>query len=115
MRGRLFSDSVAIQDFIASILEADPKARIITAGDFNEFTQVRPIQRFMERSSMLELDEVAGIPEEKRYTYLYDNNCQQLDVSPPFASYTLIGTDSSGSTCLSARASGKAPSLSICI
>lgn len=72
-------------DFIAQILEKDPSAAIIAAGDFNEFVQVAPIKAFEETSGLLDLDDVTDMPVEERYTYLFDMNSQALDhmfVSP---------------------------------
>ncbi|KAK4119042.1 DNase I-like protein [Parathielavia appendiculata] len=74
--------------FIAQILELDPAANVIAAGDFNEFAFVQPMRTFSAISSMVDLDEAAGIPVEERYTYAYDMNAQALDhmyVSPALA------------------------------
>jgi predicted extracellular nuclease len=46
----------------------DPSANIIAAGDFNEFAFVQPMKTFSAISEMVDLDEVAGIPVEERYT-----------------------------------------------
>jgi predicted extracellular nuclease len=67
------------QGFIAQILEKDPKARIIAAGDFNEFTQVQPMQVFAEKSGLRDLDELVNMDPVERYTYLFDMNSQALD------------------------------------
>ncbi|KAF6819354.1 endonuclease exonuclease phosphatase family protein [Colletotrichum sojae] len=75
-------------DFIGQILAADPNARIIAGGDFNEFTFVEPLKVFTSKSGLVDLDEVVGIPPVERYTYVYDMNAQQLDhmfVSPALA------------------------------
>ncbi|WYZ37830.1 hypothetical protein EsH8_II_001336 [Colletotrichum jinshuiense] len=75
--------------FIAEILAADPNARIIAAGDFNEFAFVEPLKVFASKSGLIDLDEAVGIPIEERYTYVYDMNAQELDhmfVSPALAS-----------------------------
>ncbi|RDW62325.1 DNase I-like protein [Coleophoma cylindrospora] len=75
-------------DFISQILALSPSAKIITAGDFNEFSFAPPLISFVSLSGLQELDEVAKTPVEERYTYLYDMNCQQLDhifVSPSLA------------------------------
>ncbi|GKT86283.1 LOW QUALITY PROTEIN: endonuclease/exonuclease/phosphatase family protein [Colletotrichum tofieldiae] len=74
--------------FIAEILAADPNARIIAAGDFNEFAFVAPLKAFAAKSGLVDLDEAVGIPVEERYTYVYDMNAQELDhmfVSPALA------------------------------
>lgn len=51
----------------------------MAAGDFNEFSFVAPLETFTSRSGLRDLDEVAKIKPEERYTYLFDMNCQQLD------------------------------------
>ncbi|KAH7018447.1 endonuclease/exonuclease/phosphatase family protein [Microdochium trichocladiopsis] len=74
--------------FIAQILKANPLASIVAAGDFNEFAFAEPLQKFTQISGLKDLDEAAKIPATERYTYLFDNNCQQLDhmyVSPKLA------------------------------
>ena len=65
--------------FIASILAQDKKAKIASAGDYNEFAFVEPLEQFAEISGLRDLDVVAGIKETERYTYLYDMNSQELD------------------------------------
>jgi hypothetical protein len=56
------------QSFIAEIISLDTYANIIAAGDFNEFAFVQPMKTFSTISEMVDLDEVAGIPVEERYT-----------------------------------------------
>lgn len=74
--------------FIASILSEDANAAVVSAGDYNEFAFVGPMETFVEVSGLQDLDEVAGIPETERYTYVFGQNSQQLDhmhVSPRVA------------------------------
>lgn len=74
-----------MQSFIAQILDADPNAMVITAGDFNEFTQVQPMTVFAAKSGLKELDEAVGLDPVERYTYQFDMNSEALDhmyVSP---------------------------------
>ncbi|KAI5857843.1 Endonuclease/exonuclease/phosphatase [Tricharina praecox] len=71
------AQAAAMKPFIASILAVNADAHIIAAGDFNEFSGVAP-QELLEEV-MYDLDVVAGIKKEERYTYLYDMNSQQLD------------------------------------
>ncbi|KAH0035751.1 DNase I-like protein, partial [Aureobasidium melanogenum] len=66
-------------DFVAKILAEDKKAKIIVAGDFNEFAFVQPLENFEDVSNLRDLDEAANIPELERYTYLFDMNSQELD------------------------------------
>ncbi|KAK8142320.1 hypothetical protein G3M48_009001, partial [Beauveria asiatica] len=65
--------------FIAEILAKDPKARVISAGDFNEFAQVQPMRVFADKSGLVNVDDLVGTPPAERYTYLFDMNCQSLD------------------------------------
>ncbi|KAI1484382.1 endonuclease/exonuclease/phosphatase family protein [Biscogniauxia mediterranea] len=65
--------------FISSLLSADPDARVLAAGDFNEFAFAAPVARFASLSGLSDLDEAAGVAPAERYTYLYDMNSQQLD------------------------------------
>lgn len=70
------------------ILAKDSNARIITAGDFNEFTFVEPLKQYAAISGLKDADAAAKIDDEERYTYLFDMNAQQLDhmfVSPSLA------------------------------
>ncbi len=61
-----------------SILDHDPDAKIIVAGDFNEYTQTRSV--FASLNGLLtELDEVVDLPAVERYTFIYDQNSQQID------------------------------------
>ncbi|KAL4930468.1 endonuclease/exonuclease/phosphatase family protein [Aspergillus undulatus] len=68
-----------VASFVSSILAEDSNAKILATGDFNEFSFVAPLTTFVERSGLLELDDVVGIPATERYTYIYDSNHQQLD------------------------------------
>jgi endonuclease/exonuclease/phosphatase family metal-dependent hydrolase len=74
--------------FIAEILADDPDASIITAGDFNEFAFVEPLTQFVEISGLEDIEDVLGVEETERYSYLFDMNCQELDhmyISPKVA------------------------------
>lgn len=61
------------------ILAKDKNARVITAGDFNEFTFVEPLRQYVHISGLRDADAAAKIDERERYTYLFDMNAQQLD------------------------------------
>ncbi|KAK0617583.1 Endonuclease/exonuclease/phosphatase-like protein [Immersiella caudata] len=74
--------------FIREIMKEDPKAKVIAAGDFNEFSFVQPMKTFAAVSGMVDLDEATNVPVPERYTYVYDMNAQALDhmyVSPALA------------------------------
>jgi predicted extracellular nuclease len=65
--------------FIKQILNLDPQAAVVTAGDFNEFAFVKPLTDFASISGLSSLDDVVGTPESEVYTYLFDMNTQELD------------------------------------
>lgn len=78
----------ATASFIADILAEDSNAAVVSAGDYNEFAFVGPMQTFVSVSGLEDLDVVAGIPVTERYTYVFGQNSQQLDhmhVSPKIA------------------------------
>ena len=59
------------------MLGLDKDANIVIAGDFNEFTQTRSV--FGPFNDMLrEIDENSGVDPVERYTYIFDQSCQQL-------------------------------------
>ena len=66
------------QTFIKSVLALDPRANIILAGDFNEFAQTRSVFAAFD-GLMFEADTLAGITPVERYTYVFDQNNEQLD------------------------------------
>ncbi|KAF2027059.1 DNase I-like protein [Setomelanomma holmii] len=71
----LTANFVNVQD----ILSKDKNARVITAGDFNEFTFVEPLKQYVQISGLKDADAAAKVDELERYTYLFDMNAQQLD------------------------------------
>lgn len=68
---------ILLQDFVKSILALDKKANIIIAGDFNEFVQTRSVFAPFD-GIVTEVDENSGLDPVERYTYVFDQNCQQL-------------------------------------
>jgi hypothetical protein len=68
---------ILLQDFVSSILALDKRANVIVAGDFNEFVQTRSV--FAPFDGILtEIDESSGLDPVERYTYIFDQSCQQL-------------------------------------
>jgi predicted extracellular nuclease len=61
------------------ILTKDKNARVMTAGDFNEFAFVEPLKQYVSISGLQDADAAAKINVVERYTYLFDMNAQQLD------------------------------------
>ncbi|CAK7245390.1 MAG: hypothetical protein STHCBS139747_006971 [Sporothrix thermara] len=74
--------------FVADILALDKDARIVVAGDFNEYSVAQPVEAFTSVSGMIDLDIAANISASERYTYTFDNCMEELDhvfVSPGVA------------------------------
>lgn len=72
--------------FVTSLRDADPAARIIVAGDLNDFDFSAPIKRFTSTTKLLDLP--ATLPMTQRYTYDYQGNSEVLDhimISPALA------------------------------
>ena len=61
-----------------SLLKLDPNANIIVAGDCNEYAQTRSVFAAFD-GLLTEVDVAANIPDVERYTYLFDQNAEQLD------------------------------------
>ncbi|MFJ4679561.1 endonuclease/exonuclease/phosphatase family protein [Kitasatospora sp. NPDC088783] len=71
------------QAFVAKLLKADPKARIVSLGDFNDY-QFSPALQTLTKDGVLR-DLVNELPANERYSYVYQGNSQVLDhilVSP---------------------------------
>ncbi|KAG9086543.1 hypothetical protein FRC06_003034 [Ceratobasidium sp. 370] len=71
--------------FIKTILDADPTAHVMIAGDFNEFLATPAAFEPYTSIGLRDLDIVTGHDPVERYTYTFDMNNQQLDhglVSP---------------------------------
>ena len=92
-----------VRDFVDTILNADPNAYVMVAGDLNDFQFGEPGEGPDHPIAILE-GYGGGIPltnlinlekDDERFTYIYDGNSQVLDhmlVSPAFMQ-ALAGTD----------------------
>ena len=72
--------------FVNALRKADPAARIIVAGDLNDFDFAKPITTFTSATHLLDLP--ATLPLAQRYTYDYQGNSEVLDhilISPTLA------------------------------
>ncbi|MBB5960630.1 hypothetical protein FHS29_007258 [Saccharothrix tamanrassetensis] len=63
-------------DFARRLLDNDPDARLVLAGDFND-TEFSPPLRTLRDLGLTDLP--ATLPEPERYTYIYQGNAQVLD------------------------------------
>ena len=92
-----------VRDYVDTILDADPDALVMVAGDLNDFQFGEPGEGPDHPIAILE-GYGGGMPltnlinlekDDERFTYIYDGNSQVLDhmlVSPAFMS-RLTGTD----------------------
>jgi predicted extracellular nuclease len=74
-----------VSELAAQILAADPQARLVVLGDFNEFPWRPPLARFAD-AGLVNL--VPRLPSADRYTFVYQGNSEVLDhvlVSPALA------------------------------
>lgn len=99
------------------LLKLDPNANIVVAGDCNEYAQTRSVFAAFD-GLLTEVDVAANIPDVERYTYLFDQNAEQLDhvfVSSAIAARGGIAVEhvhvNSWAASLAARASDHDPTV----
>lgn len=66
----------AVAGFVSEVLAIDPDAKIIALGDFNDF-QFSDTLAPLTDAGLVNLTSL--LPEEERYTYIYEGNSQALD------------------------------------
>lgn len=67
-----------INEFVNELKTADPDAKIIVLGDFNDLQMTPPLVQITEQGVLVELMD-ALLVDEERYTYNFDGNCQAID------------------------------------
>ncbi|KAH8108668.1 Endonuclease/exonuclease/phosphatase [Phellopilus nigrolimitatus] len=67
-----------VSTFVKSILKEDEQANIIAGGDCNEFLMARSVFKGFD-GFLADADEIAGVPDVERYTYVFAQNNEQLD------------------------------------
>jgi predicted extracellular nuclease len=70
------AQSIAIQAYVANILNTDPDAFVAVMGDFNAFWFEQSLE-LIEGSIMTNLHRL--LAEEERYSYVFEGNAQTLD------------------------------------
>ncbi len=65
----------AVNDFVAGILSNDPTANVVVVGDFNEFEFISPLEILEQNLTNL----TNTLPENERYSFIFDGNSQALD------------------------------------
>ncbi len=67
-----------VNHFVHKILAVDPQANVVVLGDLNDFEYSDSVTALTENGSTL-LDLPTTLPDQERYTYVYDGNSQVLD------------------------------------
>jgi hypothetical protein len=65
----------AVNDFVEEILADAPDANVVVVGDFNEFEFISPLEILETNLTNL----TNTLPEDERYTFIFDGNSQALD------------------------------------
>lgn len=86
-----------VAGFVEDILSIEPGARVVVAGDLNDFEFSAAVRRLTEAGLT---DLPSTVPPRERYTYVFDGNSQVLDhilLSPALArgpySYDIVHTN----------------------
>jgi hypothetical protein len=66
-----------VNDFVDSILAADPNANVIVAGDINDFEFSETVAILESGGALTSL--MHGLPQAERYSYVFEGNSQVLD------------------------------------
>ena len=64
--------------FVKDVLAADPNANLVLAGDFNDYQFSGPIKTLTDDGATL-TDLITTLPENQRYTYVFNGVSQVLD------------------------------------
>ncbi|HYZ27643.1 MAG TPA: lamin tail domain-containing protein, partial [Thermoleophilaceae bacterium] len=67
-----------VHDFAADVLAADPDARVLVLGDLNDFEFSSALGTLKGSPAILD-DLAAGLPQDERYSYVFEGNSQTLD------------------------------------
>lgn len=68
----------AVNGFVDGLLGADPSANVVVLGDLNEFEFEEPI-RALEGADGVLRNLTDTLPEDERYSYVFEGNSQSLD------------------------------------
>ncbi|MFD5780726.1 lamin tail domain-containing protein [Streptomyces sp. NPDC126933] len=77
------AQSKEVHSFVAGLLLKDMKAKVVVLGDMNDYQFSKPLTALTKGKVLIDL--INTLPENERYSYVYDGNSQTLDhilVSP---------------------------------
>ena len=66
----------AVDGYVDNVLGTDPDANVVVLGDLNEFEFISPVDEILGSSLNNLID---TIPEDERYSFIFQGNSQQLD------------------------------------
>jgi hypothetical protein len=70
--------ATVLNGFVKQILDADPQANVVLAGDFNDYQFSQPIKTLTDDGGTL-TDLINTLPVDERYTYVFNGISQVLD------------------------------------
>ena len=70
--------ATVLNAFVKDLLAADPNANVVLAGDFNDYQFSKPITTLTDDGATL-TDLITTLPENQRYTYVFNGVSQVLD------------------------------------
>ena len=70
--------AAVLNAFVKDVLAADPNANVVLAGDFNDYQFSDPIRTLTDNGATL-TDLIMTLPENQRYTYVFNGVSQVLD------------------------------------
>jgi predicted extracellular nuclease len=70
--------ATVLNAFVKQVLAADPNANVVLAGDFNDYQFSGPMQTLTDNGATL-TDLITTLPENQRYTYVFNGVSQVLD------------------------------------
>ncbi|CAA9241069.1 MAG: putative large secreted protein [uncultured Corynebacteriales bacterium] len=78
--------AAAVRGFVDELVAADPRAKVVVAGDINDFEFSNTADVLTSTGSLIDLPRT--LPQAERYTYVFQGNSQVLDhilISPGLA------------------------------
>ena len=70
--------ATVLNAFVKQVLAADPNANVVLAGDFNDYQFSGPMKTLTDNGATL-TDLITTLPENQRYTYIFNGVSQVLD------------------------------------
>jgi len=68
-----------VHDYVASLLRADRKARVVVNGDLNTFEWTNDLTEILPGGDRILKDLLGAMEDDNRYSFIFDGNSQMLD------------------------------------